>query len=110
MGPGDNHIGIMVVLTIRNNDISDIYIKYISISMYQITLFLTVYQYERNKFYLPTKDTKYTRKCPKMFKWKIMIFLIELCKWTYLHIYLFNQVIVNTLSASHILNSKSLNC
>ena len=45
MGPGDNHIGIMVVLTIRNYDMSDIYINYISTTMYQFTLFLTVYQY-----------------------------------------------------------------
>ena len=69
MGPGDNRIGIIVVFTIRNYDISDIYINYISISMYQFTLFLTVYQFisEISFIYL-SNDTKCTRECPKMFK------------------------------------------
>ena len=51
MGRGDNYIGVMAVFTIRNYDISDTYINYISISMYQFTPF--VYQYLRNKFFLP---------------------------------------------------------
>ena len=53
MGPCDNHIGIMVVFNIWNYDISATYTNYISISMYQFTPFLSVYQYLRIKFSLP---------------------------------------------------------